>query len=211
MKLMDFTWEEASGKRAVVIPVGSVEQHGPHLPLGTDALIAEGVSDYIAGRINAVVAPTIALGVSKEHMDFPGTLTLSEETFVKEIEEACGSLLKHGFREVILVNGHGGNRKALSLVKMKGVSILDIISQIKGYDHAGEVETSMMFYLHPEMVRRSLIGKHDFTFPGKGEWRTIEHSKSGVIGDPTKATAVKGRRYFRQITGRLLEELRHGR
>lgn len=211
MNLMEMTWEEAKGKKTMVIPLGSIEQHGPHLPLGTDTLIAEGVSKEIASRLGAVLGPSITPGVSREHMDFPGTVTLSEGTFVKELEETCTSLRNHGFTDIVLVNGHGGNRKALSKLRMAGVGVVDIISQIKGYDHAGVIETSLMLYLHPEDVRKGLIRKHDFSFPGRGEWRTIEHSKSGVIGDPTEATSEKGERYFKQITSGILEELGHER
>jgi creatinine amidohydrolase len=211
MKLLDMTWEEAKGKQSIVLPIGSIEQHGPHLPLGTDTLVAEAVSNEIAARLNAVVGPSIVPGVSKEHMDFPGTLTLSEETFVKKIEEVCKSLQSHGFTDVMLVNGHGGNKKALSKIELAGVMVVDIIPKIKGYDHAGCIETSLMLYLHPEKVRGSLIRKHDFKFPGKGEWRTIEHSKSGVLGDPTVATAIRGEEYFRKIVDGIMEEIGHGR
>ncbi|MFH1125979.1 MAG: creatininase family protein [Candidatus Altiarchaeota archaeon] len=205
---MDSTWAEVKGKKRAVIPIGSIEQHGPHLPLSTDTLIAEDVSRELANNLNAVVAPTLTLGVSVEHMDFPGTISLTEECLIETIVEVCISLKAHGFREIILVNGHGGNSKAISKLKIAGVSYIDVVRQIKGYDHAGEIETSLMLYLHPEKVRKKKIRKHRFIFPGKVEWRTIDYSKSGVLGDPTKATAEKGKKYFNQIISGIMEELK---
>jgi creatinine amidohydrolase/Fe(II)-dependent formamide hydrolase-like protein len=210
MKLSDMTWEEAKEIRIAIIPVGSIEQHGPHLPLNTDALIAEAVSDWLSKRLKAVTTPVIAPGVSFEHLDFPGTLTLKEETLLDEISEVCASLRKHGVEDILVVNGHGGNCKALERLRTPGVRYLDIIRQIPGYDHAGEIETSIMLHIHPEKVRNELIKKHEFRFPGKGQWRTIEHSKSGVLGDPTQATAGKGKSYFERITTGILRELGHG-
>lgn len=209
MKLMDMTWQEVKGKERVIVPIGSIEQHGPHLPLNTDTLIAEGVSKEIASRLNAVIAPAVMPGVSVEHMDFPGTLSLSREVFIKKIKDICSSLGRHGFKEIILINGHGGNRKALKSLKITKVKYLDIVRQIKGYDHAGEIETSLMLYLHPKKVRNSKIRRHDFKFPGKDKWRMLEYSKSGVLGDPTQATAEKGKRYFHQVASGLMKELKN--
>jgi creatinine amidohydrolase len=208
MKLSEMTWEEVKGRETAVIPVGSVEQHGPHLPLETDTLIAEAVSRKIASKINAVVISSIRYGVSAEHMDFPGTISLTKEIFAGKVTDICNSLLKHGFKKIILVNGHGGNSRTLGSLKLRNVVYVNIIKQIKGYDHAGEIETSLMFFLHPEKIRSGKIKKHDFKFPGKGEWRTIDYSKSGVLGDPTKATAEKGQKYFEQIVSGLLNELK---
>ncbi|MDD5111151.1 MAG: creatininase family protein [Candidatus Altiarchaeota archaeon] len=210
MKLADMTWEEAKGIRTAIVPVGSIEQHGPHLPLSTDSLIVESVSEFLSQKLKAVITPVIAPGVSFEHLDFHGTLTLKEETLLDEISEVCSSLRKHGVEDILVVNGHGGNRNALLRLKIPGVKYLDIIRQIPGYDHAGEIETSLMLYIHPEKVRKHAIRKHEFRFPGKGPWRTIEHSKSGVLGDPTLATAEKGKAYFERITSGIISELGHG-
>ncbi|MFC2154849.1 creatininase family protein, partial [Candidatus Altiarchaeota archaeon] len=106
MKLREKTWSEVTGMNEtfVVVPIGSIEQHGPHLPLETDTLIAEAVAGKIAEEIDAVVAPTITPGLSPEHLDFPGTLSLKEETFVALIEDYVSSLAKHNFEKIILVN-----------------------------------------------------------------------------------------------------------
>ena len=207
MKLMEMTWRELEGKTKAVIPVGSIEQHGPHLPLSTDAFIARAVSLEIARKIGGVLAPPMVTGVSQEHMDFPGTISLTPEVFLGKIRDVCNSLLKHGFKEIILINGHGGNRKALESLKMKNVRYVDIIGKIKNYDHAGEIETSLMLHIHPELVRKKLIKKHEFTFPGKKQWKTIDYSKSGVLGDPTKASPEKGKAYFKRIVSAIMTEL----
>jgi len=211
MKLMDMTWGDVKPGGTAVVPIGSVEQHGPHMPLGADTFIAEAVSNEIASKLNAVVAPSVAPGVSSEHMDFPGTLSLSQKSFKNQLTDVCRSLRKSGFRRIILVNGHGGNRRALSSIRLRGVRHLDIVGQIKGYDHAGEIETSLMLCLHPDKVRVKKIRMHDFRFPGKKSWRTIDYSKSGVLGDPTKASKQKGRAYFRQIVSQLMGELKNER
>jgi len=208
MKLMDMTWKEAKGKKTVVIPVGSIEQHGPHLPLSTDALITEAVAGEIARQLKAVLAPTMIPGVSFEHMDFPGTLSLSKEVFIEKLIEVCVSFKRHGFKKIVIVNGHGGNKSALEAMVIAGMKYVDIVKQIKGYDHAGEIETSLMLYLHPEKVRVKEVRKQKFTFPGRKEWRMTDYSASGVLGNPTKATAGKGKHYFQKITSGIMKELK---
>ncbi len=184
---------------AAIIVAGSFEQHGPHLPLSTDTIIAEAVAWKLAEKTGAAVGPTFPVGVSPEHMGFPGTITLTEETFRRAVSEAAASLRSHGFREVIVVNGHGGNVKALAGIGGKTVNLTALL---KPYDHAGEVETSLMMHLRPELVKTGEIRKHEFRWPGKWGWKdTREYSVSGVLGDPTAATPKKGREYF----GRLVE------
>jgi len=213
MNLIDKSWTEIGEIKTdrVIIPVGSIEQHGPHLPLGTDTLIAEAVSKKISEKTNAVVAPTISIGISDEHMDFRGTMTLSKETFKSVIKDICKSLAQHGFKEKYIINGHGGNRKALRelVSEEKNVHFLDIINKIEKYDHAGEIETSLMLYLYPEKVRVKKITEFKYEFPKKRGWRMIEHSKSGVLGDANKATKEKGEKYFEQIIEGILDEIKN--
>jgi creatinine amidohydrolase/Fe(II)-dependent formamide hydrolase-like protein len=207
MKLLDMTWKEVLGRKTVVIPVGSIEQHGPHLPLSTDALIAKAVAGEVALKLRAVLAPAVIPGVSIEHMDFLGTITVSKEVFIENLMEICVCFKHHGFKKIIVVNGHGGNQSALEAITIAGMKYVDIVRQIKGYDHAGAIETSLMLYLHPEKVRKDRIRKQKFIYPGKKEWRTIDYSKSGVLGDPTQATPEKGEKYFKQIVSGIMKEL----
>lgn len=101
------------GSRTVVIPFGSVEHHGGHLPLGSDALLADFVGETVAGRLDAVLAPTIRVGYAERHMSRLGTLSVPAEVVRETASHVAGSLLRHGFRVIALVSTHGGNRPAL--------------------------------------------------------------------------------------------------
>ena len=115
VKLEEMTWPEVEAARGegvetVIVPTASVEQHGPHLPLLTDTLIGDRVAEMTARKLGkTLVAPVIRPGLSSHHMGFPGSFTLSPETFHRVLEEYCLSLLTHGFRAFILTSGHGGN------------------------------------------------------------------------------------------------------
>jgi len=117
MHLSESTWTDADSVETdlALLPVGSTEQHGPHAPLGTDALTAEAVAEAGAASYDGevVVAPTIPVGVAEEHRQFSGTLWVSEDTFRDYVRETVTSLAHHGWDRVVLVNGHGGNVAAL--------------------------------------------------------------------------------------------------
>ncbi|HHV56584.1 MAG TPA: creatininase family protein [Firmicutes bacterium] len=124
MFLPELTWPEVAEvlqkTKTVLVPVGSTEQHGPHLPVNNDAFTAEALCRKIAAASEAAGIPVavstcIAIGLSEHHMDFPGSLTLSPETFQRVVKEVCTSLYHHGFRNIVLVNAHGGNSSALAL------------------------------------------------------------------------------------------------
>ncbi len=161
MRLSDQTHPLALGGK-VVVPVGSFEQHGPHLPLSTDSLIAKAVAEKVAKKISAVVGPSIKIGVSPEHMGFSGTITYTSKTFKAVVTEVVESLKKHGYSQVIIINGHGGNNKSLSEIDL-GTTVVNLTTLIKPYDHAGEIETSIMLFAHPDLVRKGKIKKHEYT------------------------------------------------
>ena len=178
----DLTWEEigvaAKGENTVVvIPVGSVEQHGPHLPVQTDTRIVSEIAERAVKRasetILALLVPTIAIGCSKHHMEFPGSLTLGEETFVRAATEIGLSIAHHGFRRILFLNGHGGNEAPLQLVVnrirhetdgkvLAGTAaywrfIQEEVQEIRrskmgGISHAGEFETSAILALDASLV-----------------------------------------------------------
>ena len=211
--MADMTWKEIKDIKTnnkttkVIIPVGSIEQHGPHLPINTDTLIAQKISQLIGKKINALVTPVIQFGVSKEHMDFPGTISLSNGTLVEIIGDISNSLNKHGFNEQIIINSHGGNTKTLA--QIKGTKLISVLGRFDKFDHAGEIETSVMLFLFPKKVRINEIKVFDYEIPGADtdDWKTIDHSKSGVIGDAKKASAKKGKEYFDQIIDGILKEI----
>jgi creatinine amidohydrolase len=160
-----------------VLPTASLEQHGRHLPVGTDSLLAEAVSREAADRaaergIEAVVFPTIWTGYSPHHVPLGGTVTLEKETMLALLEDVCSSIAELGFDRILMVNGHGGNSPITSLVagdlgvKLEGVEVAEItyfdlagdaIEEVRAGDtgsayHAGEFETSLMLYLYEEYV-----------------------------------------------------------
>ena len=111
------TWPQAQAafKRTsfVVVPIGSTEQHGPHLPLGTDFLVAKELARRVGERANVIVTPTIPVGYAQYHAVFPGTLSFSEETLARAYIELCQNLLRYGATHIFFMNGHGGNMTAL--------------------------------------------------------------------------------------------------
>jgi creatinine amidohydrolase len=211
-------------KKMVLIPVGSIEQHGPHLPLNCDLTAASEVSLRVARKIGAVVAPPIVPGVSTHHMPFPGTITLSPSTFIKLVKEYCGSLSRHGFMDLVLVNGHGGNSASLTIASAEARVELDPVrvyhvnwwefiprdlgaamSFEAGY-HANGPETSWMLALRPKLVKMELAGrempmatenvKASFNLYASTFKTFKDVTKSGVLGDPTGASAKEGRQYI---------------
>jgi len=208
----------------LTIPVGSTEQHGPHMPLATDALIGDHLARLVADRMDAFVAPTVRVGCSEHHLEFPGTLSIAEGTFHAIVADLVSSLARGGFRRVVLIPTHGGNfaplaRALEALGPVDGVEIraltdlgaLFAIAQLgvdeygvplaEGGLHAGEWETSMLMSVHPELVHLER-GEPGYTGDMEAAVGSIfgsgvhALSPNGVIGDPTRASAEHGTRYW---------------
>ena len=161
-------------RTVVVLPIGSVEQHGNHMPVGTDTLLAEAVAHGAAGRAaDVVVMPPPWYGFSAHHMRFAGSVTLRAETLLALCEDIVGSLVKHGFRRILIVNGHGGNGGVIDVLastlghRHYGVARIatltyfalarDAIAALRqsapgGMGHACEFETAMMLAVRPDLV-----------------------------------------------------------
>ena len=179
-----FSWDEVAAldrdRTVAILPTAAVEQHGPHLPLDTDSFLCTRVVEAAAAHAQAggpvLVAPTQAYGSSAHHMGFAGTMTLSAATFLACLRELCGSLVDHGFRRLLVVNGHGGNSAlAREAVHQQAVDARVVAAAVDywalaretvadvresppgGMAHACEFETSLMLYLRPESVRNELI------------------------------------------------------
>jgi creatinine amidohydrolase len=167
----------AAGRGDVVLlPVGAVEQHGPHLPVDTDIRLAVVTAEEVARRCeHALVAPPVWWGLSGYHRGFPGLLTLRPATFTALLEDLCTSLLDQGFRKIVLVVGHGSNKPIVQLVvselmQTRGVPIMQVNylnlgaaafargrrSPLGGDFHAGELETALMLHVAPDLVHREL-------------------------------------------------------
>jgi creatinine amidohydrolase len=178
--LPHLTWPEVRQRLAdndlVIIPFGALEQHGPALPIGTDTLDAVAVAREAARRVNALCAPVLWPGLSGHHMGFPGTITLTEETFCRVAMEAAGCLAQHGARRILLTNGHGGNEATLGYLAHRitqetaAAAMLFGITEIRkvyltdeNIDkldvHAGVAETAVVMYEQPELVRREKLEK----------------------------------------------------
>ncbi|MDA0287799.1 MAG: creatininase family protein [Proteobacteria bacterium] len=195
----------------VVVPVGSIEQHGPHLPVKVDALLATEVARRAALKVQThqpiLVTPTVWCGLAEHHMDFCGTLTLDFETFHALLRNLCRSIRHHGFRRIFLLNGHGGNIAALNVIcselvrELEGLRVVsgtywtlpevaekfaEILEVQQNVRHAGEAETSMMLVLEPELVDQSILNQADGTpeipFYGSGVSRWVSFKEVSANG-----------------------------
>jgi creatinine amidohydrolase len=174
-QLAAYSWEEVSEmdrkNKIVLIPLGSTEQEGTHLPLGVDTYVAEALANEVAAATEALVGPTLPVGYSEWFLEFAGTISLKMETFTQVVREYCYSLIHHDFRKFIFVNGHGGNAPGVDVVarelklendvEVAMVEIWKIANSLakdvsglkeKDFKHAGELMTSIMLYLHPDTV-----------------------------------------------------------
>jgi creatinine amidohydrolase len=169
---------DAMARAVAVLPAGAVEQHGPHLPLGTDVLIARGLAERAAaqvpGDVTALLLPDSAVGWSTEHRDFPGTLTVTPETLIATWRDIGASLARAGVRRLLIANAHGGNVPVMDIVARAlradhGMLVaalswfdFDLPDGIMDADqaahdiHGGRLETSVMLHLHPAWVRMDL-------------------------------------------------------
>jgi creatinine amidohydrolase len=206
----------------VVLPVASMEQHGPHLPVGVDSILCEYVCRAAAEAVDAVpvtVAPTLWCGMAEHHMAFGGTFTFDISTYSAVLLCLLKSIARHGFKRVLIVNGHGGNIAALAaflpdLVRETGLTIrvttyfeqaraalAEMLQDQDGVHHACEAETSMMLVAAPETVRQEKLAEafgppRSSSEPaGVARYRSFRDiTPSGVIGDARRATASKGER-----------------
>jgi len=201
----------ADANAIVVVPVGSIEQHGPHLPVKVDALLATEVARRAALKIQThqpiLVTPTVWCGLAEHHMDFCGTLTLDFETFHALLRNLCRSIRHHGFRRIFLLNGHGGNIAALNVIcselvrELEGLRVVsgtywtlpevaekfaEILEVQQNVRHAGEAETSMMLALESELVDQSILNQADGTpeipFYGSGVSRWVSFKEVSANG-----------------------------
>ncbi|MET7486138.1 mycofactocin biosynthesis peptidyl-dipeptidase MftE [Streptomyces sp. NPDC005538] len=203
-QLAHTAWPSVPSDALVLLPIGSTEQHGPHLPLDTDSFIADAIARRAATSVpTALVAPTLPYGASGEHADFPGTVSIGQEALRTVLVEAVRSLSLWA-RRIVLVNGHGGNTApldtALHLLRSEGHDVAWTACAVPGGDaHAGRTETSVMLHLAPDRVKLEAAVAGDTRPLAALLPELMAHgvravSPSGVLGDPTGATAAEGRR-----------------
>jgi creatinine amidohydrolase len=212
--LAELTWVQVNGtaRRVLIVPLGSVEQHGPHLPLDTDTRIAVAVASGAApSRDGVAVAPAVAFGSSGEHAGFPGTLSIGTDALCEVLVE-LGRDAARDWEALLFVNAHGGNASAVSSaverLRAEGRRCACFsVSAASGDAHAGLTETALLLHLDPGAVRRDSVEVGDTSPVGElmarlraGGVRSV--SPNGVLGDPRGATAAEGRRLLDElITG----------
>ena len=226
LMLADLTWTEvrelAPQVKVVLLPVGSCEQHGHGMALATDITLAAEVCREVSRRLypSVLVAPPLPWGLSDHHLGFPGTISLHPETFYVVIRDVITSLLGHGFRRFLLVNGHGGNIALddVVCVRLRRETDVDFVAALTYFllspepvGHAGEVEASYALALAPELVKPARLtpghpvgGLPDLA-PAVVPWAFHEMTQTGNIGDPTLATAEQGRALLAPMLDRLFE------
>lgn len=224
MILSRMTWcevEDLDRACVVLIPTGALEQHGPHLPLFTDSLIAGAVAEAVERNLpgEVLLTPTVWLGASAHHLAFAGTLSASFEAYMRSLQSVIESLEPHGFEKFFIVNGHGGNTEpnGLALREIKRrfpnltvghVGYFDYSQEvaakvmegpIREIRHACEAETSLALHLFPDLVRRDLLRDDGLTPnpPFAGIVATFDEvTEEGSFGYATLASAEKGKAIF---------------
>ena len=201
-------WPDLPAQPLVLVPVGSTEQHGPHLPTSTDTLVATAVAEQVAARLSTVarpvlVAPAVAYGCSGEHQGFTGTVSIGADTLRLLLLELVRSLSCWAGR-VILVNGHGGNVSTLTAVVPQLVAEQHHVAWVPcasgpGDAHAGFTETCLVLHLAPHLVALDRAAPGNLAplatlMPTLVAQGLVAVSPSGVLGDPTGATAQEGAR-----------------
>jgi creatinine amidohydrolase len=237
--LFKLTWPEVreylKENDIVLFPTGSTEQHGKHLAEDNDAFTALEISKRVAEKTGVLVAPVMPFGYSPHHMGFPGTITLSFDVLVNVYKEVCKSLMRHGFRKIVIMNAHGGNSSAISetlreLKEETGTKVysLMVFPSASGFGakavkeniqtsggHADELETSVELYLGQRVLLEKAEkgvpppSASDFRRRLAGRVSTVrdfhEITVSGSLGDPTLASREKGERLVEAVVEEVAE------
>ncbi len=218
----------------VILPAGSVEQHGPHLPTGTDALAANVIAGRVAELMDGLVLPACPLGVTPMHMPFEGTITLTPDTFMKVVIETCASTAKHGARYLMLMNWHEGNIPSLAIAaealhREHGMTVLTVQAcyvaeelygnSCNGLTHGGEIEALAVLAHRPELVHLDRIDyssdhAHGHKMDKLRRTRSYQPvltdirsiAPTGWFGSPQHATADKGRSMLADIAAAIAAE-----
>ena len=234
----DLTTEEMRSRdwtRAIaVLPVAAIEQHGPHLPLGTDTIIARGYLDKVAALVpdglDVLTLPIQTIGLSEEHDAFPGTLTLTPETALRGWSEIGASVFRAGCSRLVIVSSHGGNSPVIELVagRLRGLGMIAVTTswsrlgfpdglfpegEIRHGIHAGGIETALMLELRPDLVRRDKIAEFaPRTLSMEREFSVLRAGRPAGFawkaGDLHPSGAIGDARLGRADAGRALIE--HG-
>jgi len=220
----------------VIVPLGTLEQHGPHLPVGTDTLIPIRIAKLVAERSKVLVAPPVYYGNSLSMMDMKGVFTITPDSLASLLLDLCRSFARQGFNIIVFINGNGGNTQVLDFIGQRvrmetGARILRIdwwviaseeISKIceKEVMHADESETSVMLACRPELVDMTKAVKDEVSDKLVQVWTGGKPknmpkvyvpfqtwSKTGVIGNATKASKEKGEKILEAVVNNIIDFL----
>ena len=213
-----------SKKRIAVIPIGSIEQHGPHLPISTDSDIVSKVAEKLSDKNGYLLLPTITYGISFEHAPF-FNLSIKESTLRTILIDLCTSLLENNIKTIFIINGHHGNLKSIKNIDLKIMKILKNKVKVfplsywhfmnRDFDHAGFVETSLMLAISKnvkmKLAKKGLITdkmtKQEIVKIGKLANQSFpKATKNGIWGDPRKATKKDGINILNEIIENLAKK-----
>lgn len=216
-------YEIKSGKK-IIIPLGSIEQHGPHLPISTDTIIAEYLANQLTKKISSYALPGIPYGVSFEHRPF-FNISINNDVLSELLSQVCISLGENGFNQIIILNGHRGNMGVLQYipqivernnpkVNVFGINYWHLIE--REFDHGGFVETSLMLAIEPKLVqmqmaKRGYLNKkrlHSTYRTFLSNTSSFKITRNGVLGDPRKATSEEGKKIISITMKNLVRTLK---
>ncbi|MFQ5538885.1 MAG: creatininase family protein [Candidatus Binatia bacterium] len=228
--LLKITQPEAEAilKRSglAILPMGSVEQHGPHLPCGTDYLASLAIGQKVAEKVDALLLPFCPIGVTPFHMSFAGTLSLKPQTFIALVEDICDSVIRHGAKKIVFLNWHEGNTSAMNLaavavqerhpVRLLAVQACYIAHELFGKEvgltHGGELEVLPILAYDPSLVHleratnsssAERAKKIDSLRRGRAAYPFLrdirEIAPTGWYGEPQKATPEKAREFLESV------------
>lgn len=201
----------------LVVPIGSTEQHGPHLPLTTDTVIASYVARKVAARLDrSALAPAVPFGASGEHSGFPGTLSIGTEVLTSLLVELVRDASRD-YARVVVVNGHGGNGPAIAdaqrICDYEGRDLRVAHCHFPAADaHAGRTETSVLLHIAPELVRPGRAEAGNIApigelMPAMREGGVRAVSTNGVLGDPAGASAEEGQALLDALVDRIVQSI----
>ena len=236
MILEESTWEEAKEAFArtslAIVPIGAIECHGPHNPMGIECFIVEELARRLNERVDVIVTPVIPVSYSRAWNEFPGTLWVTPATLKAYLEEVCNCLAENGVRRIFFINGHGPNVPTVEEISQdlasRGVRIAQIdlwrfIGSVSGdlgesrlpLGHSGELATSVMMALREDLVRRDRMRVEypretlSNAFPDVIQYYpSSAATPSAFAGEPTKATREKGEKILARCVDRLEEFLK---
>jgi creatinine amidohydrolase len=218
----------------VILPAGSIEQHGPHLPTGTDTLAANVIGHAVAERMDGLVLPSTPLGVTPMHMPFEGTISLTPDTYMRVVTETCASTARHGAKYLLVLNWHEGNIPSLAIAaealhREHGMTVLTVQAcyvaeelyghSCNGLTHGGEIEALAVLAHRPDFVHLDRIDyssdhQHGHKMDRLRRTRAYQPvltdirsiAPTGWFGSPQHATADKGRRMITDIADAIAKE-----